>query len=194
MAGHHQDGCGVQQNHVARRSAFAGEDGPEDACVALRIGAAQCVHRMAGKVGIFRRKIAAGYLAIAHLGKSGAAADGELVDAAVGMLGAELAVNDQGAVRAEQHHRLGDERHLPRTKDAHHLARGSCRVRQRTEKIEDGAHAKRATHPHDGAHGGMVRGRVEKGEAVPAKGVGRLPGGEVDGNAEGFEYVCGAAA
>ena len=87
------------------------------------------------------------------------------------------AVDDEGLAGAEQGEGIGDELDQPRRVDADDLARGSGGVGERTQQVEDGAHAELLAHGHDGGHGGVVGGRGKEGEAVAAQGFGGQGGG-----------------
>ncbi len=86
-------------------------------------------------------------------------------------------------------HGFGGERDEVWGVDAHDLGGGSGGVGERADEMEDGADAEGAADGHDGLHGRVQRGGVEEGEAMFAEGGCAVGGGEVDGDAEGFEDV-----
>jgi hypothetical protein len=197
-----ENGGGVEEDDVAAGAAFAGEDGGEDLGVGAGVAALEGFDGGAAEADVFGGEGAEGDCsreagAAADLGEVAGAGDGEFVHtglrAGVTACVAGFSVDDEGVAGVEEDHGFGGERDEMRGVDAHDLCGSSGGVGERADEMEDGANAKGAADGHDGLHCRMQAGGVEEGETVLAEGGCAVGGGEVDGEAEGFEDVGGAA-
>ncbi len=74
-----EDGGGVEEDDVAARTAFAGEDGGEDPGVGAGVAALEGFDGGAGEADVFGGEGAKGDDAVVDLGEVAGAGDGELV-------------------------------------------------------------------------------------------------------------------
>ena len=185
-----EDGGGVEDDDVAGWAGDAGKDVAENGGVGLGVAAGEGGERGGGQAEVGRMEGAEGGSAGEDCSGAGRAGEADFVDA--GGAARIRAVDDERVAGAEEGEGFGDDGNEVGGVDADHL-RGCCGgVGKRAEEVEDGADAEGTAERHDGAHEGMVRGRMEEGEAVVAEGFGGLGGGEVDGDAERLEHVGGA--
>lgn len=190
-----KDGGGVEEDNVAARARFAGEDFAEDGGVVGGSGAPESFDggdrdAQGGGVKGGERETVGG-----DLGNMGRTGDGELVHTAerVGFGVQVGAVDDEGVTDPKQLHRFGDGGDDSGGVDTHDLGAGSGGVGERPEEVEDGADAERPADGHDGLERGVECRGEEKGKAVAAERLRGLSGGEVNGDAEGLEDVGRAA-
>ncbi|MCU1226934.1 MAG: hypothetical protein JWQ42_5027 [Edaphobacter sp.] len=189
-----QDGGGIEQDDVAAGAAFACEDGGEDGRVGVGVASDEGFDGGAFEAGVLGREGAEGDDAVVDLGEVGWAADGDLVEGADGAIGSfGGSVDDEGVAGAEEGHGFGDEGNGVGRVDSHDLRGGSGGVGEGAEEVEDGPDAEGSANGHDGLHGLVQTGGVEEGKAMVAEGGGGFDGGDVNGDAEGFENVGGAA-
>jgi hypothetical protein len=190
-----QDGGSIEQDNVAAGAAFAREDGGEDGGVGMGVASDEGFDGGAFEADVLGCEGAEGDDAVVDLGEVGWSADGDLVEGADGAIGGfGGAVDNEGVAGAEEGHGIGDEGDSVGCVDSHDLCGGSGGVGEGTEEVEDGADAEGPANGHDGLHGLVQTGGVEEGKAMVAEGGGGFYGGDVDGDAEGFEDVGGAAA
>ena len=186
-----EDGGSVEEDDVAARAGFTGEDGGEDGGVGLGVTSDEGFGGGPGEVGVFGRDGGEGDDAVVDFGDVGGAEDGDFVEAgAVGRGG--FAVDDKGVTGAELGHGFSDEGDQVRGVDAHDLGGCSGGIGEGAEEVEDGADSEGAADGHDGLHRWMEAGGVEEGKAMRSEGGGGFDGREADGDAERFEDVCGA--
>ncbi len=117
----------------------------------------------------------------------GFAGGGQFVDAVA-------AVDDEGALGAESGESAAHEQNAAGREHADDLDAGVRRVGERTAEIEDGAEAEGAAQGAELHHGRVIERREEKHEAGFAETLDRKFGRKIDGDAESFEHVGGAAA
>lgn len=186
-----EDGGGVEEDDVAARAGLAGEDGGEDGGVGLGVASDEGFGGGSGEASVLGGDGGEGDDAVVDFGDVGGAEDGDFVETgAIGCGG--CAVDDEGVAGTELGHGFGDEGDEVRGVDAHDLRGCSGGIGEGAEEVEDGADSEGAADGHDGLHRRVEAGGVEEGEAMRSEGGGGFDGREADGDAEGFEDVCGA--
>lgn len=190
-AGGDESGGSVGENDIAARAVFvmagrAAENFVDDFGVGFRVATCQGFERRARKAEIFGRERVIADGAIAQLGNRGFSRKRNFIEA-VG------AVNDESAADAEFAESAGEEFHVTFIEDADDLRGRAGGIRERTEKIEDGADAEFAAGIHGVARRGVKRGREKKGDADFVERARDGFGRKIDAKAERFENVGRAA-
>ncbi len=181
-AGHVDRRAGVEHGEVALRAPLALEDPPCGGRVDLRRAPGQLVRTRARQPDVLRGHLVGANIWPVDLHDARCARGAHLVQT----VGAGHYQRLDGAQLRQRSRDGVQERGVG---DADHLARGSGRVRQRPQEVEDRAHGQLLAHGDDEARRAVVGGREHEAEARLVDAAGDLVGAEVDPHAERLEHV-----
>ncbi|MNQ57525.1 hypothetical protein D3C85_716860 [compost metagenome] len=174
--GHDQCSGGVQHDDVAIGAGFARQQGCQRRGIILGVAAAQVIERGQRQSGVGGGDSEAADGPVLPLGHLGRACRGQFVQT--------LTVDGPGAARAETAQDLGQRLQQDRIIDAHDLTVRMGWITKRSQKIENRAETNLGAHRPDVAHGSVIGGGEQEGDAGLIQGAGLLRDGGVQVDAE----------
>jgi hypothetical protein len=191
-AGRDERRGGIGEDDFAVRAVVAVEhrtskDLVNDRCVVRGVAAANGFERGAAQAEVLGRDGVASHGAIAQFGDVGFAGNGNFIEAV-------RAVDDKCAAHAQLAERARKKLREARFINADDLSGSPGGIRERAEKVEDGAHAEFAARGHGVARGGMHGRGKEKADAGFLDGAADAIRREINAHAELLEDVRRAAA
>jgi len=182
-----QSGSGIEDDDGAPWPVVSRENVANQHGVFRRPGAAQRFEGSAREAELLGSQSETPDSAVMHFGDQGFTERRDFVEP-------PSAMHNKSAANSEFHQRGGKEFQIIRRIDAEDLEIGGRRIRERAEKVENGAFADLFAGGNGVACGGMRCGGEQEADADVANGAAGYFDREIDAHAERFEDVGGATA